>query len=209
MFSRISLVIPLLLLIPEISRATSIVESTFGEFGDTLLSRSILPPGVDDVTGAVTITAVVGVPPVVVDDDDYIAFTDLVPGSAFSIVAEILDLVIASFQVLDSSGNAISPEILVDKLGTDPPNILAGLVPSSGEIVIEVDAAGGSGYYHLSLDAPRVPEPSTACLLAAGLVALAQTRRRSKRNRSCLPGLHRESIEFHRARKCRGCCGFE
>jgi len=179
MVSRTSLIIPLLLLLPEISHATSIDESTFGEFGDTFLSRSILPTDVDSVTGAITLSVVVGVPPVVVDDDDYLSFTDLVPRSGFSIVVEILNLMTASFQVLDTSGNAIGPKIFIDELGTDPPNILAGLVPDSGEIIIEVDSAGGSGWYHLSIDAPRVPEPSTACLLAAGLIALARIRRSS------------------------------
>lgn len=171
MVSRIFLIVALFLL-PEISEASSIVESSFGEFGDTFSSRSTMPAGVDSVTGAVILSVVVGVPPTVVDDDDYIAFTDLVPGSSFFISTDTLTLVIASFRVLDDSGGVIAPKVL----STDPASILEGFVPSSGEIVIEVDSEGGSGRYQLSIDAQHVPEPSTACLLAAGLVALARMR---------------------------------
>lgn len=144
------------------AEGTTLNESSVGDFGNRFAARTILPDGTDVVRGLGS-------------DLDYFAFTDLVPGSLFSITLTSL-LYEAPFRLYDESQNPLSPPITLPELGEQT---LVGSVPLSGELVVLAGGGFLSNFYEVTLVAERVvvPEPSTALLLGAGLAATAALRR--------------------------------
>lgn len=114
-------------------------------------------------------------------DHDYYAFSDLAPGSSFTLTVEILSDLGMAFRGLDELGNVVVPFFVpTSELF---PTVVVGNVPLSGELVIHVAPGEGSTGYIVGLDAPRVvvPEPRAGMLLALGLGSLPLVRRRSLR----------------------------
>lgn len=137
--------------------AATVIEST--DFGNSFTTATLMPTGIDMVTGVVTNSS---------DDNDYISFTDLVGGSAFTFNGNASG---GYFELLDSTANIINSGFSL------PFN---GVVPTNGILVARVNWGEGNVpiSYNVSLTADRVPEPSTALL--AGAAALAGTLRRRR-----------------------------
>ena len=112
------------------------------------------------------------------DVEDYFSFTDLVPGSAFSIELTLFhadeDI---NFRLLDSAANLLAPPVNISNEDSNLTVTLTGLVPASGELVVAAELGQDTAYYGVDLDASRVPEPSTGALTAIALAGLSFLRR--------------------------------
>jgi MYXO-CTERM domain-containing protein len=146
--------------------ATTITETT--DFANDMATALLqpLPVGTTDVSGNVFS----GTDPV-----DMVAFTSLLPGSAFTLefTASYTNL-----DVLDSSNVHVgSPAAVTGSFG----QVFTGTVPADGILVAQVAYNEGSPYT-ISLSATTVPEPSAAVLggLGVAAAALRRTRRTKK-----------------------------
>jgi len=108
---------------------------------------------------------------------DFFAFSDLVPGEAFSILFETTNSDYQSnYQVSDQLGNLLAPEIDLE-MGEIAQR--GGTVPASGTVVVRVEVGGDIGGYRVSL----VPEPATALLVGGGVMVVLSWQRRCNRPR--------------------------
>lgn len=158
------------------ARATTVNEfADFGDFGDTFATRSFLPDGTDVVTGSVQFTVE---PPFFIEtpDLDFIAFTDLVPGASFSLdVTNAFGDAALVVSVLDGTGALLFPTAFP---AVETTQNFSGTVPLSGELGLRLQHGQDSNAYTVALDAPRVPEPGSAALLASLALARSFLRRR-------------------------------
>jgi len=160
---------------PLAASATPFLESSIGDFGDDLATRTELPAGTDVVEGTVFNETVVDPPNI--DLLDFFAFSDLVPGEAFSILFETTNSDYQSnYQVSDQLGNLLAPEIDLE-MGEIAQR--GGTVPASGTVVVRVEVGGDIGGYRVSL----VPEPATALLVGGGVMVVLSWQRRCNRPR--------------------------
>lgn len=176
----------LALLVPGPVAAVTISEGTFGDFGNTLATRSVLPAQTTEIRGSVNFTLVFPGDPDP-SDVDYAAFTDLVPGGSFTVFATTAYAPMGmSLRINDSTAALVVPQIYLpgNLFGGPQVQLASGIVPLSGELVFVPLSNDLSASYTFQLDAPRVvPEPGTALLLALGLVSLGCTRSRAVRRK--------------------------
>jgi hypothetical protein len=169
---RAALLVILGAFVPSLAAALTVSEASLpgGDFGDAFASRTELPSQTDEIVGSVFIDFVSVV------DPDFVAFTDLVPGSTFSVI-DILSFGAMDFllQILDETGALVVPAVGLphEHIGLPPIEVATGTVPASGQLVFGIFSSDLHSSYQLQLVAPRVaPEPGTALLLTLGLAAL-------------------------------------
>ena len=190
-------------LLPAASDALPVNENSYypaswysDGFGDSFASSTALPAGTDVVQGAVheAITCFLEHPECFTEENleyysqdwnDYITFTDLAPGTDFSIsfIEESSDLGLF-IELLDDLENVLASS-WISSFGTIsswPTSFtFDGVVPESGRLVVHTAVGQDHSGYRVTLDARYVPEPGTALLLGAGLAALPAGRLRARR----------------------------
>jgi PEP-CTERM motif len=150
----------------SVAQATPFTEST--DFPATVGGALSVP--VPD--GTTVVNGSLGFP---TDTIDCIAFANLLPSAPFTLVFS------------SSLANSFTFDVRTDldgSIGTPGGNArgvsgvtFTGTVPSSGILVAQVGYSEGNPY-SVSLTANPVPEPGTAALVGAGLVAAAALRRK-------------------------------
>jgi PEP-CTERM motif len=149
----------------SVANAATVIESM--DFGNTVSAAlgSPLPVGTDMVSGTVNFTT---------DLADFLAFTNLVPGSPFSMEFTGGGL---TFNMFDS----VAARVGSGGLSTSPA-IITGSVPSNGILVAYIGNVEGSSYT-ANLTATTIPEPHAVTLAGLGVAAAALRRtRRAKKS---------------------------
>jgi hypothetical protein len=160
---------------PVAAGATPVVEpDPPGDlFGNSFALRTTLPAGTDEVEGGVWLIN----DGEFADGRDYFVFDDLVPGSPYVLTYDsLLADTPSEPRVMDELGNLLFPLLNVHTTPFD----YAGTVPASGTLVFGIHLGQDYIYYRVTLDAARVPEPSTAVLTGAALVGAATFLRRRR-----------------------------
>lgn len=147
-------------------------------FENSFSDRTVLPTGTTQVQGQVFFDD----GPVGSYDDqaDYFMFDDLIPRQPFTIVFNLGSDCPLSPDITDEERNPLAPPI-ENPFETPTPWTFTGSIPLSGSIVVGVRLCQDRSVYGLSIDAPRVPEPSTALLTGAALAGSASFLRRKPR----------------------------
>jgi hypothetical protein len=151
-----------------LANAATVVETT--DFSNTLAGAlgSPLPVGTDQVIGTVTSST---------DLSDFVTFTNLLAGSAFT-MSFVAGSNFFSIDVLNSSGTHVgSPGGPIS--GASGTNNFTGVVPSDGKLVAQVGYSEGNPYT-INLTATTVPEPNAALLAGLGVTAALRRNRRKK-----------------------------
>jgi hypothetical protein len=155
-------------------------------FGDTFATRTSAPQ-LAQAIGAVW--GDTNCPPgqCGINDDDYIGFTGLVPGTPYRMHIDLIKSdhnIGVPFQLYDGDQNLIASIVFPD-IGIDGQFVdWIGIVPSSGELVVAAQTGGNDfADYRAVLHAQGIPlpEPSASLLVGAGIL-VASVRRRSRRS---------------------------
>lgn len=152
----------------SLSNAATVTETT--DFSNNLAGAlsSPLPIGTDVVNGTVTSVS---------DAADFVVFTNLLSGSAFTLsftMDNAFDL--ANFDSLNTGGtHEGSPAAVFGQNSA----VFTGTVPVDGKLVAQVGYSESiAGAYTINLAATTVPEPNSAVLAALGVSAAALRRSR-------------------------------
>jgi hypothetical protein len=142
-------------------------------FGNTFAERTLLPDGTTGVIGHLWYGEREEF-----DSGDYVVFDDLVPSRPFSVTYDVSSDCPTAPRILDEVGNLLVPQRDIDyEIG---PWTDMGTVPASGTLVLGMSLCQDRMFYQVALDAPRVPEPSTAVLIGSGLAAGFLRRRKHR-----------------------------
>lgn len=165
---------------PVAARATAVIETEEFDFlapdlfGNTFDARTLLPDGTTDVLGQLWYGDRDEF-----DGGDYFVFADLVPNQPFTVTYDVSSDCPTAPRILDDAENLLVP--VRDIEFEAGPWTDAGTVPASGTLVLGMTLCQDRMVYQVAVDAPRVPEPSTALLVGSGLATAASFLRSRKR----------------------------
>ena len=165
------------LAVPVVAGATAFVETDpfvfpfIDRFGNSFSDRTLLPAGTTELLGQVYYGETD-----VFDSADYVVFGDLFPAAPFTLTYDMSSDCPTAPRILDEEGSLLQP--VRDIYYERGPWTFTGTVPTSGSLVLGMHLCQDRMVYQVVLDAARVPEPSTALLAGAGLVASGSFLRR-------------------------------
>jgi PEP-CTERM motif len=118
-------------------------------------------------------------------DPDFYSFTGLTPGSSYVASLSLLDL-FGEVRVTEMLSASITGGSATDTTNNGVAVTLAGLVGASGGLSFRINTPlGFAESYSFRVSSspqnPRIPEPATLALAAAGLLAAVATRRRRRK----------------------------
>jgi hypothetical protein len=152
--------------IGAVAEASTTNETSVVDFSNTFLGRNILPIGTTEVIGQINPSS----------DIDYFQIGGLLGGGAYNFTGVYTDF--SSYGVLNSSGG------ILNFLSSNPSS-MAGVIPSDGILVVQVQQAEQLAGYDLTLTAPtiptNVPEPSSLSSVGIGLIGALALRRKLKK----------------------------
>lgn len=165
------------LAVPVAAAATTFIETDplvfpfIDRFGNSFSDRTLLPDGTTELLGQVYYGETD-----VFDSADYVVFGDLVPEVPFTLTYDMSSDCPTAPRILDEEGSLLQP--VRDIRYERGPWVFTGSVPTSGALVLGMHLCQDRMNYQVALDVARVPEPSTALLTGAALVASASYLRR-------------------------------